>query len=491
MSDAVVHESKRDEKGGTGVVEGDGLRGRVGTTSVVLTVMAFLAPLGAVAGYVPLVIGYGNGLGAPAVFLVCGLILMLFSFGYLALVRQVPRPGAFYAYVSAGLGKSLGLGSGSLTVVLYVVSLTSFYIFGGISLSTLLESELGLDVSWWICFIAMALVVTFCSYRGIDFNVRVLGTIVAVEFAIIVLFDVAAFVRGIGSTELPSEPFTWSAFQSGSIAVAALFAIAFFIGFESTAIYREEVRDPSRTIPRATYAVAGIIAIFYAVSAYCLIAVLGADNVVGEAAADPAGSFTKAFTSVLGNEFSRLVSALVVTSVLACQIAMTNGITRYVYSFGMDRVLPSALGVVHHRRRSPHRAAMTTMGVTATVVLLVALSGMDPYVAYGVFSGVAVFGFEALMLLVSLAVIVYFRRHRATGESVWSTVIAPALSIVCFGWLLVVSAQRADALLGEPTTLTYILFVLLGASFVVGIGLATWFAVRKPDTYARLGRDVQ
>ena len=466
------------------------LRGRVGSLSVVLTVMAFLAPLSAVAGYVPLVIGFGNGLGAPAIFLMCGVVIGLFSVGYLALVRQVPRPGAFYAYVSAGLGKRLGLGSCALTLVCYIVSLAGTQIFGGVAMSSLLKSGLGSDVPWWACMAALTVIVAFCSYRGIDFNVRVLGCIVAVEVTIIVLFDVAALIRGARTTGLPAEPFTWSAFNSGSIAVAALFAIAFFIGFESTAIYREEVRDPSRTISRATYIVTATIAIFYCVSAYALITVLGAKDVVSTTAADPAGSFNVAFSTVLGHAFSQLVAALVVTSVAACQLAMTNGITRYIYSLGVDRVLPSALGAVHKTHGSPSRAAVTATVSTFIVVVLVAVSGIDAQVAYGVFSGISVFGFEALLMLVSLAAIVYFRRHRGTGESVWSTIIAPVLSFVCFGWLLILSAKRVDLLLGAPTILTPILFIFLIGAFVVGVGLASWHAVRRPDTFSRIGRAV-
>ncbi|WP_162460159.1 MULTISPECIES: APC family permease [unclassified Mycolicibacterium] len=495
MSDAIIPTSNRDAGDELASPPTDSssdvqhLGGRVGATSVVLTVMAFLAPLGAVVGYVPLVIGYGNGLGAPAVFLMCGAILALFLFGFLAMVRQVPRPGAFYAYVSSGLGKRFGLGSGSLTLVMYLISLGSFQIFGGIALSSLLQNGLGVNAPWWVCVTAMTLIVGFCSYRGIDFNVRVLGCIVAVEVVIIVLFDLAALALGARTT-LPTEPFTWSAFNSGSVAVAALFAIAFFIGFESTAIYREEVRNPSRTIPLATYIVTAAIAVFYFVSTYCLITVLGVDKAVSATSADPSGSFTAAFSTVLGHTFSQVVAVLVVTSVLASQLAMTNGVSRYVYSFGVDRVLPSALGAVHHRHGSPHRAAVVTTVLTGVVVILVALSGMDAHVAYGVFSGVAVFGFEVLMLLVSLAVIVYFRRNRGTGESLWSTVIAPLLSIVCFGWLLVLSAQRADVLLGTPTPLTTVLFAVLVGAFVVGVGFASWCALRKPDTFARIGRAV-
>lgn len=495
MSDSVA--TKGDQPSGkepaatraepAGAAKGQ-LQGQLGTASVVLTIMAYLAPLAAAAGYVPLVIGYGNGLGAPLIFLLCGAVLTLFAFGYLALVRQVPRPGAFYAYISAGLGKRVGLGAGALTLTFYQLSSMGFYIFGGSAMSSLVRSELGVDLPWWIYVAALMLIVAACSYRGIDFNVRVLAFVVALEVSIIAVFNVVTLFQG-GPTGRPTEPFTWNAFTSGSIAVAALFATAFFVGFESTAIYREEVRNPSRTIPRSTYGVIGVISVFYCVTAYCLITALGTGKAVSATASDPAGSFSAAASATLGHTFSQIVAAMVVTSVLAAELAMVNATTRYVYSFGIDRVLPRTLGTVHKRHGSPHRAALAANAVTATGLLAVVLAGLDAGATYGIFSGVMVFGFESLMLLVSLAAIVYFRRNRGTGETLWSVLIAPVLSIISFGWLLYFSAARSDLLLGTPTPLTRLLFALLGGAFVVGIGFASWLARHKPDVFARIGRD--
>ncbi len=463
------------------------LRGHLGATSVVLTVMAYLAPLAASVGYIPLVISSGNGLGAPLIFLLCGVILSLFSFGYLAMVRHVPRPGAFYAYVSAGLGKRVGLGAGALTLSFYQLSAIGFYIFGGLSMKSLIQSDVGVNLPWWAYVVVLLLVIGFCSYRGIDFNARILGIVVTIEFCIIVIFNVVTLVRG-GSAGYTAKPFTWSAFSSGSIAVAVLFAIAFFVGFESTAIYREEVRRPTRTIPRATYMVVAVISIFYCVTAYCLIIALGAGKTMHAATTDPAGTFGVALNAMVSHTFAQAVAVLVVTSVLASELAMVNATTRYMYSFGVDRVFPRALGAVHKRHGSPYRAAIATNTVTATGLLAVALAGMDPSVAYGVFSGVMTFGFEALVLLVSLAAIVYFRRNRESGESTWSVLIAPILSIAVFGWLLYYSAARSSLLLGTPTPLTPVLFALLGGALVAGFGYACWLAVRKPDVYARIGR---
>lgn len=466
-----------------------GLKGSLGAISVVLTVMAYLAPLAAAAGYIPLVIGFGNGLGAPLVFLLCGAVLVLFSFGYLAMVRRVPRPGAFYAYVSAGLGQRVGLGAGALTLAFYLMSAMGFYTFGGVSLHNLMNSGFGLDLPWWAYVAALALVVFLCAYRGIEFNVRVLGFVVALEISIIAAFNVVALMKG-GPAGYSAEPFTWSAFTGGSVAVAALFAIAFFVGFESTVIYREEVRDPVRTIPRATYAVIGVISIFYFITAYCLIIAIGADSVVGDSAKDPAGTFNLALSAVLGDAFTQIVAALVVTSVLASELAMVNAMTRYVYSFGVDRVLPKALGAVHPRHGSPHRAAVVTNSLAVGGVFAVAVAGLDPQVSYGTFSGVMVFGFETMMVLVSLSAVVYFRRNPVSGESTWNTLVAPLLSVASFGWLLYFSAARSDLLLGTPTPLTPILFTVLAVAFLAGLGYAGWLASRRPDAFARIGRAV-
>ncbi len=43
--------------------------------------------------------------------------------------------------------------------------------------------------------------------------------------------------------------------------MGSVLALAFgaFIGFEATAIYREEARTPNRTVPRATYVAVGFL----------------------------------------------------------------------------------------------------------------------------------------------------------------------------------------------------------------------------------------
>ncbi|MFP3458104.1 APC family permease, partial [Psychrobacter sp. SIMBA_152] len=56
-----------------------------------------------------------------------------------------------------------------------------------------------------------------------------------------------------------------------SLGLALLFAVGNFFGFEATVVYREEVRNPNTTIPRATYLAVVGIGLFYALAAWAYV----------------------------------------------------------------------------------------------------------------------------------------------------------------------------------------------------------------------------
>lgn len=464
------------------------LSGKIGTTGITLSVIGYLAPLGAMTGFVTLVIGYGNGLGTPLTFLVTGVILTTFAFGYMALVRSIPRPGAFYSYIAASLGRRIGLGASGVSLALYLVSMVSIWTFGGLVLKPLVQDTIGLDLPWW-CYAALFLVVIgFLSYRGIDLNIKVLGVIVALEVLVILTFNVVTLIRG-GPDGYALEAFSWSSFTSGSVAVAILYAICTVAGFEATAIFREEARDPGKSIPRATYIIIWGTAVFYAFSAWCLIIALGS-GAVETSAADPSQAFSAAVAGVFGSAARDVILVLVVTSIMASGLSITNVATRYAYSLGVDRVLPSSLGVVHPRHRSPHRALYCTSGIAAVGILAVVLMGLSPVETYSVISGIAILGFEFLLLLVSLSVIVYFRVQQGHGESVWNTIVAPGLSVLMFGGLIYYTATNLTLLTGAASNLTPVIASIFVGAFIAGVGYASWTAWWRPDLFARIGRAV-
>jgi amino acid transporter len=466
------------------------LTGGIGTPGITLSVIGYLAPLSAMAGYVTLVIGYGNGLGSPLTFLATGVLLTVFSVGYMALVRNVPRPGAFYAYIAASLGRRLGLGASGISLTLYLFSMVSIWTFGGLMLQPLLQSTIGLDLPWWIYSALFLLVIGYVSYRGIDLNIRVLAVIVAAEILLIVIFNVATLIKG-GPEGYAPQSFTWEAFTSGPIAVGVLYAICTVAGFEATAVFREEAREPNKSIPRATYLVVLGTAVFYALSSWCLIIALGSSAAVGISSADPSQAFTSAVAATFGNAAQEIVLALTVTSVLASGLSITNVATRYAYSLGVDQVLPASLGVVHPRHRSPHRALFWCSAIAVAGITAVVFMGLSPVETYSVISGVSVLGFEVLLFLVSLSVLVYFRTHKGHGESLWTTMVAPGVSVLVFGALIFFTALNLELLTGKSSVLTPVISFFFCATFLGGVGYASWAARRRPDLFARIGRAVE
>jgi amino acid transporter len=86
----------------------------VGLIAVVFMAIATAAPITAMTGNVPVAVGFGNGTGAPAGYLVATVVLTLFSVGYIAMSRYITAAGAFYGYISHGLGQVVGMASGLL-----------------------------------------------------------------------------------------------------------------------------------------------------------------------------------------------------------------------------------------------------------------------------------------------------------------------------------------------------------------------------------------
>jgi amino acid transporter len=93
----------------------------VGLSGVLFLTVTGSAPISAMLFNVPFGVGYGNGIGTPAGFMFATVILAIFSVGYVAMARKKTTAGGFYAFISHGLGRELGLGSGLASVIAYSV----------------------------------------------------------------------------------------------------------------------------------------------------------------------------------------------------------------------------------------------------------------------------------------------------------------------------------------------------------------------------------
>src|SRR6185369_1174540 len=138
----------------------------VGLSDVVVMAVATAAPITSMAGNLPLVIGLGSGLYAPGAFVFCTIIMTIFAVGYNAISRQITTAGAFYGYISHGLGQSVGLAAGLLACLAYSVFEISLIGIFGYFVQQFLALQFDIAIDWLVpCLIMLGLNWLFAYYR--------------------------------------------------------------------------------------------------------------------------------------------------------------------------------------------------------------------------------------------------------------------------------------------------------------------------------------
>lgn len=437
-------------------------KNRLGVLGIVFFVVAAAAPLVGMTGAVPVAIVLGNGAAAPGAYLAVGLALLVFSVGYAAMSSKVTNTGAFFAYVGRGLGIAPGVGSAFVSLAAYITIQLAIYGFFGAVVAGKMNEEFGIDWKWWVWVLIAWAIILGLSIISVDIGAKVLGLLMSLEVLSLAVLAVAVIFQGGGPDGLdfaasfaPQNIFAGGFVGSAGIALA--FAFASYIGFEATAIYGEETRDPKRSVPIATYFAVILIAVLFAASSFAVVSGLGSDHVIarvvqvstvdGVPLANPAEVIFSVADKYVGNWLGDLMSWLVLSSLFAGLLAFQNSAARYFFSMGRARVLPGALDRVNGRG-APGVGALVTSVLTLIVILLFVVFDKDPVLnMFFWFSGVAVIAIAIVEILVSIAVIAYFRRDKSDTR-VWNTIIAPLLSIAALATGLYLLMSRFALLAG-------------------------------------------
>lgn len=443
------------------------LRGKLGVASIVFMVVAAAAPLGVIGGVVPLGIASGNGTGFPATFIVATVVFLLFAVGFTAMTPFVEEAGAFFSYVRASLGTPAGIGIAFVAIVTYVALEAGVYGLLGLAGSGVVELFGGPVVPWWSIALVAFAVTTYLGYRSIELSSRVLGVLLTAEIAIVAVLDLVIVAQG-GDSGLSTGIVDPHAILSGSLGIGLLFAVISYVGFEATAVFRDEARDPARTIPRATYISLILIGVFYAITSWAFISGWGDDEAVRRATDEGATFLGDTAQRYLGAVGADIVTVLYFTSLFACILAFHNVASRYVFALSQRDVLPVSLSQPHHRHGSPHRASLWISGAVAVGILAAVLFHLDPAAQfYTWFAGVTTVGVIVLMVTTSVAVLVFFA-HDRRGHSQWRVRIAPALGLVGLLAALGLILVNLSDLVGGSSLLAWIIVGLLVVSFAAG-----------------------
>lgn len=449
----------------------------IGLAAIVFLIIATVAPMSGTIGALPLAFGLGTGSGTATAFAIVAVVLILFTVGYMAMSRHIQSAGGFYVYIGKGLGLRMGRAAGYVAFFSYNVFQIAIWGTFGFFCNIFTAEYFGFELPWIIWVLAGIAVMGILGYFDIDVSAKVLGVAVVLEVAIILAMNFAIAFQG-GAKGLSLEPFSVGAFLEGTPAIGLMFAFLLFIGFEATAIYAEEAREPRKTIPRAAIVAVLIIAAFYMFTSWSLAMAWGVDDAAAVALEDPGNFVFGAAAAYLGEWSVAVMLILFIVSTFATNLGFHNAIARYQFSLARDGWAPSALERVHPRHRSPYIASMVQTAIAAVVVLIFFFAGAHPY--YDMFTwliSLGGLGLISLMAITSAAVIAYFLRTRRETNP-WVTIVAPALAALALAAeavLLVANwgLQTMDA----GGLVPYLPWLLLIAALIGFL----WKKARRPD----------
>lgn len=461
---------------------------RLGVPPVVFMVIAAAAPMtviagGATAGW--LVTGVK---GIPVAYLAVALVLATFAVGYTAMARHIVNAGAFYSYVAQGLGRIAGVAAAGVALVAY--NAMQVGLIGGFGYvgADVLATRFDVQVAWWLVALVGWAAVAAMGLARIDLSGRVLAVLLSAEVLISLVYATVQLSHPAGgevsfATLAPTQLF------DSNMGAGFATAIAGFVGFEATAVYASEARDPRRTVPRATYLALAVIGLLYATCSWAMSVATGPDEIVA-AASDKGTELTFSLVDpYLAGVWIDVGHLLFVTSLFAAMLAFHNTVARYGFALGREGVLPEVMGTATPNG-APKWGSVVQSVLGLGAILLYAVAGWDPYVQ--LFFWLTVLGGVGVLILMtatSFAVVGFFARQGPTDATLWARRVAPALAGLGLLYVLWQTLRAFPTLLGVDADNPVRWWLLASFAIAAALGAlrAAWIRTRRPDRFRGIG----
>lgn len=470
--------------------QSDLARNKLGAGSIVFLVLAAVAPVTVLIVVLPLAIALGNGGGIPIAVLAVAGALLLFAVGYAQITKDLTNAGGFYAIAVKGLGRTAGLITGLIATIGYNAFVAGALGTIGFFAGMVVAPELfGVQFDWFLSGLVLFVVAFLLARSGIDVSAVVLGISLVLETLLVFVFGFSVLF----TTGFDPAIFTPTVITSGSLWIGLLLAATAFIGFEATALFGEEAKNPRTTIPRATYAAIIIIGLMHAFAAWAIVSALGLEQAQGEAVKHlEAGDLTLVLIGkYLGLAGVLVALILVVVSLFAAQLAFHNSAGRYLFSLGRAHVLPHWLAKTN-RRGAPARALTTNLVFAVVIAAIFRLVFPDqPSILTLVPVGL---GFATLSIMIvqaiaALSVVAHYRRM--SDRRWWTTFLAPGLGFAVLATFSVMALVNFDIIAGSSETYVLVLPWVLVAAVIGGIVYGIYLKAKRPAIYAGLADDLE
>jgi amino acid transporter len=454
-------------------------RNRVGTFGISMSIASSVAPLTVVAGLVTTALAVTGLSGVSIAMIAIAAVLLVFVVGYMAMARHIENAGAFYAYISRGIGRPAGVGASWVALLAYdafqIASIGGLGVIG----APLIKDWFHLDLHWFVVAAIAWVIVGVLGVRDVGVSEKVLVVLVVAETAVVLIYSIVIVTTGgFHFSSAPLSPHNLWGAGSGALLVIAATA---FSGIEQGAVYIEESKNPRKTVPRATYGTIIAIAAVYFFASWVQISA-GGSQIIERAGQEGPDLFFNEAAVQMGGFAVDLGHVLFLTSLVATTIAFHNIIARYTFALGREGVLPRMFG------RTTAAGAPRNASVAQSIIAIIALgvwaiAGWDPLTTLFFWGGTSGgLGVLLLLTLTSAAVVGYFwRDHR--GEGVWHRLIAPGLATILLAGISYLALTNLSSLYGvAPHSGPAIVIPIVYA--VVFLGGIVWGLALKSSSRA-------
>jgi amino acid transporter/nucleotide-binding universal stress UspA family protein len=349
--------------------------------------------------------GIASGEAGPAAiiaFALNGIVTLFTAFSYAELASTIPEAGGGYAFVKRAFPGVTGFTSGWMLWFAYTVACSLYAVGFGSFFIELLESYFPVVYHTFIDLVGHRSAVSIVTFAiaaffitlnvvGADVTGKAENVITLAKLVVLGLFIFFGLLAMFRTPALMQANFT-PLFPKGLGGVLVAMGLTFiaFEGYDLIATASEEIKNPTRNIPIATFASLGIAVTIYLLILLVSIGAVNAtlftdiynllpDQLPAELNAhvlDPADPAVNTVWEILGiyketgivraaENFMPSVGVLIIVfgglfSTMSALNATVLASSRVAFSMGRERMLPAKLAVIHPVRRTPHLAVLVT-----------------------------------------------------------------------------------------------------------------------------------
>jgi len=363
--------------------------------------------------------GIAAGEAGPAsilAFALNGIVTLLTAFAYAELASAIPRAGGGYSFVRMAFPGATGFIAGWMLWFAYTVACSLYALgFAGYFWELLIKyaPPIAGTIAGLISEHGAVLLITvligsafvWLNMRGAEVTGKTENILTLSKIAVLCVFVYFGLKLIFSDTSVIAEnllPFFPKGFAGVMVAMGLTFIA--FEGYDLIATVAEEIKEPEKNIPRATF-----IALITTVIIYLLILFvsLAAITNTGGPSWQFLGKYKETAIVRAAENFMPAIGVMVIVlggllSTMSALNATVMAASRVSFSMGRDLWLPKRMSEIHITRRTPHVAILTT----GVILLIMALT--LPIEAVG---SAASLIFLLTFALVNLSVIALRRKY--------------------------------------------------------------------------------